>query len=541
MKRHCVLGFVLSISVLALSMGCGPEPFAAEEARSNQIEPTSTTVHGERVLLFMEYPRLIRGEPATFLAHLSVRATGEPVRSGGVILEAGPTTLSVEAPKREGLFLPEGRFPEPGRFLARLVVKSEQVEEALDLGEIVVHATEAEARAAAEAESREELANTVPFLMEQQWKVRLLLADAEPRRMSRRLVVPARAVTPEGMSAIVSPPVAGRLLAPPSSVLPRSGTRVEEGQVLFLVEPALGAAELGQLRALDLEFDLRVLDVLRTLGESEARLQFAEREHERIGKLRAEGLSTQQQVDQAEQDLAVARSHVEAANRTKASLDQLLANRSSAGNGSFAGVRQFPASAPIAGIVVEAPHVPGEAVEPEDELFRIVDASRVWIEGRVSEFDVPLIRAESKATVTFTALPDERFELLATPGAPRAYIGQEVDTTSHTLLIRYEMQHPSDSIRSGMLAELEIATGEVDASVTIPLDALVMDQGTPTAYVMLEGELFQKRELELGIEDGGFVEVRRGIEPGERVVTRGAYIVKLVALSPASFGAGHQH
>jgi cobalt-zinc-cadmium efflux system membrane fusion protein len=59
--------------------------------------------------------------------------------------------------------------------------------------------------------------------------------------------------------------------------------------------------------------------------------------------------------------------------------------------------------------------------------------------------------------------------------------------------------------------------------------------------VMLEGELFQKRDLELGVKDGAWVEVLRGVEAGERVATRGAYIVKLAALSPASFGAGHAH
>lgn len=68
-----------------------------------------------------------------------------------------------------------------------------------------------------------------------------------------------------------------------------------------------------------------------------------------------------------------------------------------------------------------------------------------------------------------------------------------------------------------------------------------MDQGLPTAYVMLEGELFQKRDLELGARDGTWVEVLRGLEPGERVATRGAYVVKLAGLSPASFGANHAH
>jgi multidrug efflux pump subunit AcrA (membrane-fusion protein) len=92
-----------------------------------------------------------------------------------------------------------------------------------------------------------------------------------------------------------------------------------------------------------------------------------------------------------------------------------------------------------------------------------------------------------------------------------------------------------------MLADLEIAIAEVDAAVAIPAEAVVMDQGAATAYVMLDGELYQKRDLELGIKDGDFVEVRRGLAAGEHVAARGAYVVKLAALSPTSFGPGHQH
>jgi cobalt-zinc-cadmium efflux system membrane fusion protein len=58
---------------------------------------------------------------------------------------------------------------------------------------------------------------------------------------------------------------------------------------------------------------------------------------------------------------------------------------------------------------------------------------------------------------------------------------------------------------------------------------------------MLAGELFQRRELELGVRDGERFEVLQGIAPGERVATRGVWVVKLAALSPTSFGAGHAH
>jgi membrane fusion protein, heavy metal efflux system len=92
-----------------------------------------------------------------------------------------------------------------------------------------------------------------------------------------------------------------------------------------------------------------------------------------------------------------------------------------------------------------------------------------------------------------------------------------------------------------MLADVTITTERTSAPVAIPLAALVSEQGRPTAYVMLAGELFQKRELTLGLRDEGFVEVRGGLAAGERVATRGANSVRLAALSPASFGHGHAH
>jgi RND family efflux transporter MFP subunit len=376
--------------------------------------------------------------------------------------------------------------------------------------------------------------------MEPQWKVRLLLAQAGRRTLSKRLIVPARAVAPEGMSAEVSPSVGGRLTAPSSGVLPRTGERVEAGQSLASVEPPLGAPEVAQLHALDLEFDLKVLEVLRATGEAEAKLRFAERERERIGKLREEGLSTSQQLDQADQNLALARTEIEAAGRMKESLDRLVASRGGAAGGKPSTLVRFPLEAPIAGTVVEVSGVSGGSVEPGEPVFRILEASRVWIEGRVSEFDVALISAAPAAVAQLAAFPARRFELHGIrDGKP--YLGQEVDPSSRTLLVRYELENSDGAVRPGMLAELHISTGEHEAAVAIPGEAVVMDQGLPTAYVMLEGELFQKRDLELGTKDGAWVEVVRGIEPGERVATRGAYIVKLAALSPASFGAGHAH
>ncbi len=531
---------LLALATVALSVGCGDGARTEGAAPPAPPDPIGATVFGERALLFLEYPHLVRGEPARFLAHVTVLATGEPVRSGSVTLEVGTSALGAVAPTRDGLFIPTGSFPETGTFRARLLVRSEQVEEELDLGTMSVHATHASAADAAAAGAGEDPPNAVPFLLEQQWKVSLLLARAETRTLRKRLALAARAAVPEGASAVASSPMGGRLVAPAAGALPRTGDRVEAGQVLGFVEPPLGASELGSLRALDLQLDLEALDVLRAVSESETRLRFAERERERIAMLRAEGLSTQQHLDRADQDLEVARVESAAVARRKETLDALLARRGAVPGGSFVVASRFPLTAPIAGTVVEVRSVLGASVAPNEPIVRILDSSRLWIEGRLLEFDLPSLGEARDAVAEFPSLPGRRFEMASSSEAP-PYIGAEVDPTSRSLLVRYEMGNADGVVRTGMLASLEIATALVEAAVTIPREAVVMDQGLPIAFVMLEGELFQKRELELGVEDGGLVEVRRGIALGERVATRGAYVVKLASQSPASFGAGHAH
>jgi multidrug efflux pump subunit AcrA (membrane-fusion protein) len=76
-------------------------------------------------------------------------------------------------------------------------------------------------------------------------------------------------------------------------------------------------------------------------------------------------------------------------------------------------------------------------------------------------------------------------------------------------------------------------------ALALPAEAIVMDQGMPTAYVMKTGESFERRVLRLGLRDGDFVEALEGLAEGERVAVRGAYIVRLASMSPATMEHHH--
>jgi len=63
----------------------------------------------------------------------------------------------------------------------------------------------------------------------------------------------------------------------------------------------------------------------------------------------------------------------------------------------------------------------------------------------------------------------------------------------------------------------------------------------PIAFVQAAGETFARRELTLGIQSEGYVQVKAGLTVGERVVTLGAYRVYLASLATELPAHGHAH
>jgi len=197
---------------------------------------------------------------------------------------------------------------------------------------------------------------------------------------------------------------------------------------------------------------------------------------------------------------------------------------------------RLPVLATIDGVVAAAPHAVGASVETSTSIARIVDASRVWIEARASEFDLHKLQLQGRAFVSFLGLAGERRELVGSP-----WIAPRINEESRTLALRFELDNADGRLREGMLAELGLATDSVANALSIPISAVVADNGVPTAWVPVGGESFARRALSLGLRDHERVQVLGGLADGERVVTRGGYVVRLVSLGGASMDHGHQH
>ena len=509
-------------------------PVLAASEGNEEVPPRAWTVHGERLSTYVEHPEFARGDSARVLVHLTVQASGEPVRAGKVTLQLGDARHTAEAPARDGIFILELAPAATGTFALAIDVESAQATEVLALGSATVHADRATADAAARAIEHDE--GDVAFLLEQQWQIGLLHEPARRVDLERRMLVPGSVRLRDGASAEVLPPVAGRLVAAKERALPRVGERVKAGEVLAYVEPPIDSATLAALHTLRLELEMRLLEANHEVEHSRLRRGFAQRELDRLLALQVDGLSTLPEIEGARREVELTVHEEEVANGQREAVERMLGERAPFDAASGSPVMRLPVLAAIDGVVVAAPHAIGTSVETSTSIVRIVDASRVWLEGRVSEFDVHKLQPQGRAFASFLALPGERRVLADAP-----WIAPRVSEESRTLALRFELDNADGRLREGMLADLELATDSVANALTIPNSAVVMDSGVPTAWVPVGGESFARRVLSLGLRDHERVQVVGGLAEGERVVTRGGYVVRLVALGGASMEHGHHH
>jgi multidrug efflux pump subunit AcrA (membrane-fusion protein) len=92
-----------------------------------------------------------------------------------------------------------------------------------------------------------------------------------------------------------------------------------------------------------------------------------------------------------------------------------------------------------------------------------------------------------------------------------------------------------------MTAVVRLATGDERQVLSVPGSSLIDDNGTMVVFVQTSGESFERRPVQIGMRSAGRVEILGGVAAGERVVTEGAWAVRLAGLAPATADHGHAH
>jgi RND family efflux transporter MFP subunit len=203
---------------------------------------------------------------------------------------------------------------------------------------------------------------------------------------------------------------------------------------------------------------------------------------------------------------------------------------------------------PMGGIVAEVRVTDGEPVDPERALFRILDLSRLVARVEVPEPELQKLLAAQRRgiepTLALRPATGERVDVLRPgewiSGARLLGLGVEIDAASRTAPVRYEVHGAGDRLRPGMTVVAQLQLGPQRDALALPASAILDLAGAQVVYVQLGGETFEERAVRIGTRDGDLVEILAGLAPGDRVVTVGAYPVRLAALSPDAAPA-HSH
>jgi len=313
----------------------------------------------------------------------------------------------------------------------------------------------------------------------------------------------------------------------------------------------------SQIQALETELAVKEMDVEADINRARIDMEFAQSVYDRLRSLGDQSIAPQRQVEEAQRQLLLAKATYEGKQRLRQPYDEarqklratLKPNQPAGGVATNNGSKPEAATAgmgivlraPVTGTVTSAHATTGEYVSASKELFTIVNLDHVWMEAKVSEYDLGRISSAPAAEFVLAAYPGHSFSILGEDGGKLIDIGKIVDPASRTVTVQYELPNPNHAFRIGLFAQVGIETGETKEALAIPQEAIVDEDGRPTVYVQANGEAFQKRDLELGIRDGGLVEVKKGLNGNERVVVKGGYAIRLASVSAVIPAHGHTH
>ena len=174
-----------------------------------------------------------------------------------------------------------------------------------------------------------------------------------------------------------------------------------------------------------------------------------------------------------------------------------------------------PVYAPISGSIITVPVKNGTTVSTTSAITQIGDISNLQITADIPERYVSFLRNGLKAHVSVEAYPDVVFDATVTRVSP------VVDSISRTKQIILHFDSRDSRINAGMFAKLILFTMDYSGAVTMPAQSLVTYNDKFFAYVVKDDSTVERREVTLGENVGGTVQIISGLKEGERVVIQG--------------------
>jgi len=357
---------------------------------------------------------------------------------------------------------------------------------------------------------------------EQEQQIGLQVQALEFKPFSTAIRLTGRVEAADDLTDHIFPVVPGTAV----TIFAQLGQHVKRGQTLALIKSdAVGQTESDLLQAtIQNESDIE---------QAKVELVFSRAAYRREEKLFHDRIS-------AKADLEAARTQYE---KDKANLKDLYTKYQATiavaeGRLSLAGVARGVAdrvvrtkqiypyvivSADHDGIVISRSINNGELVDPSKELFTLADLSRVWLLGDTYEQDIQKVHIGQSVKLTFDSLPNQIFS------GQINYIANALDPQTRTLTIRATIPNSDLILKPEMFAHLKMVV-DTRSFLSIPKNAIQRKGDYNFAYVKVRAHQYEERRVEVGMENGEFVQVVKGLKPGEDVVSQGTLALSGAAL-----------
>jgi cobalt-zinc-cadmium efflux system membrane fusion protein len=174
---------------------------------------------------------------------------------------------------------------------------------------------------------------------------------------------------------------------------------------------------------------------------------------------------------------------------------------------------------PIIGKIIANNAILGAMIDQGTEILTILDPSVLCIDADIYEKDIAKIKTGQNVEVSVPAYPGEKFI------GHIKYISDVLNEDTRAITVRTEVENRDNRLKAGMFANINIILNHESKTLVLPTEAILDEKDKKIAFVEKEGK-YILHFLQLGAYENGYVEILKGVQEGDVVVTKGNYQLK---------------
>jgi RND family efflux transporter MFP subunit len=497
--------FIAAILTATILVSCKHSHTHEVDEHAHGEESLKLTAYSAEFEVFAEATPFVVGQASDILSHFSFLKNFKPITEGSItaslIIGTDAINQTLEQPIRTGIYLFSLQPTTAGTGKLVFDIKTPEVTSQIVVNNITVYGNEHEAQEAA-ATTAVSSSNGAVFTKEQSWKVDFATAEAHREPFGQIIRTTAQIQPSQGDERVVTAKTGGVVLFPDGNLV--EGKTVNAGQTLFSIDGS-GMA--------DNNLSVRY-------AEAENEYLRAKAEYERKTELAKENIVSQSDLLKAKTDYTNA---------------EVIYNNL---RNNFSGGRQT-VTAPIGGFVTHILVRNGEYAETGQPVIIVSQNRDLLIKAELQPKYFNILNGITTANIRLLN-SNHTYTLEELGGRVLSY-GKTANVTNPLIPVVFQVNNKA-GLLSGSFVEMFIKTQTNVQAITIPNEAIIEEMGNYFAYVQLTPEFFEKRPIRKGATDGIRTEITEGITANERVVSKGAILVKLAQASGAlDAHAGHVH